>query len=369
MSRKHRLRVRVVLADHGLAVVAVLLLFGLAAGGAAGLAYAHHDDTTTVTERTHVRTVGLNATDSAVVTGDTDLWARGTRLTDHPAYLRNASPTLTVTAVTSVPRDRPVDVRQRFVLALNATTGDGTFWRDRSTLAAREGTVRNGRFEGRASLDVSRVAARIDRARERVGGAATLTARLRVETRYDTGRYEGTLTTTAPLTVDGETYAVGTFESADRTHAETVTRRVERSGPHPSKTTLVGGAVGLLALLGAGAALVETRRDADPQRLRRRLERARFDEWISAGSVAPDAADTTVEMASLTDLVDVAIDSNRRVIHDERRGVYVVLDGATAHEYRPADATRFEWSDAGAAGSDDAGAAGSDDATADDGGG
>ena len=63
-------------------------------------------------------------------------------------------------------------------------------------------------------------------------------------------------------------------------------------------------------------------------------ERESFDEWISRGSVPPpDDDERVVDVDSLEDLVDVAIDSDRRVIEDAS-GEYVVLDGATRYRFR-----------------------------------
>ncbi|AGB39277.1 DUF5305 domain-containing protein [Natronococcus occultus] len=61
-----------------------------------------------------------------------------------------------------------------------------------------------------------------------------------------------------------------------------------------------------------------------------------FEEWISQGSVPDNQLDgTAVHIASLEDLVDVAIDSNRRVLADPERQSFYVLIGETYYEYTP----------------------------------
>jgi hypothetical protein len=66
-------------------------------------------------------------------------------------------------------------------------------------------------------------------------------------------------------------------------------------------------------------------------------ERDSFGEWISTGRVPPVGDDRVVTVDSLTGLVDVAIDSERRVIEDTDSGTFVVLDDATRYEFRPDD--------------------------------
>ncbi|MFB6304248.1 MAG: DUF5305 family protein [Haloferacaceae archaeon] len=336
MTGRYRLRGAHLLARRGVAVVAVLLLVAVAAGGVAGYDYTHRDEVTTVTERTDVRTVGLVVNHSAVVTGSTPMWSTGTRLTDRPVYLREPTPTLALTSQVSTPSGVEVRLEHRVAVVVTATVDGATLWTDRWTLGSRTTAVSDGGLLARTTLDVPSLADRLAGLRESVSAPVSFSLALEVRTRYDTGRYAGTLSTSAPLSVGERTYSVGTFPTAERTHSRRVTRRVRRSEPLPTRTRLAGG-VAVLALVGAVGAALARRRVDDPERLRRRLERARFDEWISTGHVPGDPGETTVSVSSLADLVDVAIDSNRRVIHDEHRGVYAVLDGETTYEYRESD--------------------------------
>jgi len=64
-------------------------------------------------------------------------------------------------------------------------------------------------------------------------------------------------------------------------------------------------------------------------------ERESFDEWISRGRVpATEGGERVVDVDSLEDLVDVAIDSDRRVIEDGS-GEFAVFDGRTRYRFRP----------------------------------
>lgn len=54
---------------------------------------------------------------------------------------------------------------------------------------------------------------------------------------------------------------------------------------------------------------------------------------VSAGRAPIDADDRVVEMESLEDLVDVAIDASERVVYDAGAGRYVVIDGDGVYRY------------------------------------
>jgi len=62
-------------------------------------------------------------------------------------------------------------------------------------------------------------------------------------------------------------------------------------------------------------------------------QREKFDEWISQGSVSGDGGSTEVRMESLEGVVDVAIDSNRRVTQDG--GSYIVLVDGVRYVFKP----------------------------------
>lgn len=325
-----RLKIVLLLASHGRATVAFLLVLALASGAVAGVAYVEHDDTFTTTERQNVQTARLSATDSALVTNDTVLWDAGTRLTNHPAYLTDVSPNLAIRTTADPPPNANATARTALVVE---TTVDGErFWTDTRTLGTKK-SVDKERFVAANTVAIPELVDRLQRVRSATGDGVSVSVRLRVELQYENERYSGRLVTSAPLTIDGTTYRVGTFDSTSTTHYQTVTHRRERSGFTPPRLSLVGGSVALLALLAGIFAAVGARRLDDPDQVRREIERARLAEWISEGSVPLDDLGTTVSMASLTDLVDVAIDADRRVVYDASHDIYVVIDGDVAFTY------------------------------------
>jgi hypothetical protein len=71
--------------------------------------------------------------------------------------------------------------------------------------------------------------------------------------------------------------------------------------------------------------------------LKRQRERDEFDDWISRGRLPMGLrSHEKVAVDSLEDLVDIAIDSNRRVIEAIENERYYVIDRELLYEYAPA---------------------------------
>jgi hypothetical protein len=80
-----------------------------------------------------------------------------------------------------------------------------------------------------------------------------------------------------------------------------------------------------------------TRRFAISQACWHTATRDEFDDWITAASPPQEAFEAPrVEVDSLDGLVDLAIDTNRRVIEDADRGEYLVLGDGVIYTYTPA---------------------------------
>ena len=154
------------------------------------------------------------------------------------------------------------------------------------------------------------------------------------------------------------TYAYSTPESATRTDSVRVGGTIERTEklvglPHDTErethttgqaattndsATLVNGLallVGILAALGLVATRAAISR-IDAEAVERALQRRRFEEWVTeVESYTPQGNSHVVEVASLGDLVDLAIDTGRRVLSPADMDEYLVVDGNTVFRYAP----------------------------------
>jgi hypothetical protein len=64
------------------------------------------------------------------------------------------------------------------------------------------------------------------------------------------------------------------------------------------------------------------------------LERAEFEDWVTIGGVPDDPPGERIRVSSLEGLVDLAADTNARIIQDEHLGHYVVF-GEYHYLYEP----------------------------------
>lgn len=347
MSADLSLRFRYVCGRYGRVLIALLVVTSAVAfaGVAAGLTAPPETRERTIQE--NPQTVTSSLTTRATVTGDTTLYAAGETLTDKPVYLLSATPNLTLVATTDVPAVETA-VTQRIVLDLSATRNGAVFWRNRTTLVAETQQVTDGQARTTATLDVQALArerlAEVDAA---AGDVGRIEARVLVDTTYDTGAYSGSLNASTPLTISERAYELETPRTDERDHATPVTETVPVAGAAvavPGTSTSVPergvglAAVGVVTLGAAVGVWLVARRIDDFEAFRNHYESVRYAEWISRGKIPDTASSARLPVETLLDLVDIAIDSEKRVIHDTSRGVYAVVDDDIRYEFREEDA-------------------------------
>ncbi len=322
-------RLKLLVARDGREMAVVLVVLGLLALTGAGYVAANPATTTVVSER-HPQTVTSNVSTSAVVTGNTSLYERGQVLEDRPVYLLSAAPQLVLEASVSLPEETR-RARHRVVLVYSARADDERFWQS-SRVLARGSTAGAGGLGARATLDVSQVRKRVRTVQDEIAGAGVVDVTVRHEVTYETDRYAGTLNASAPLSVTGRSYALDTDAlAAERRHSTPVTT----SEPADYQSDLLGGLAGIAAGFFASAgAIWSVRRSApDPVEIRHAIQRRRYAEWISEGDLMLATGTQQILVDSLADLVNIGIDSNRRVIHDENQSRFAVLVDGVMYYY------------------------------------
>ncbi|WP_313694770.1 DUF5305 family protein [Halorarum halobium] len=327
--------------QYGTAVVVVLLLAGLAGLGGAAVEYTD-SSTEQVSEEVDRQQYATSGRTSAVVTGNTTLYEANERLVDMPAYFFAASPNLTVAVETSVPADREVEVTQRLTLRTRAAREGQQFWESRRLLGADSVTVSDGSLRTNATVNMSAVRAALNEKRAAIGTVGTLDTRLVVNVTYESDLYSGSLTAEAPVVLTDRAYWLGSDLSASQPHSRTVTRQVTE----PPNLPLAGGlaAAGLVALVLAGAVWNRSQ-SIDESALGTTVARARFEEWISDGEIPTKTGKEYTRTDSLEDLVDIGIDSGKRVIYDDELDAYAVIEGDVVHYYTTGDEDITDWFD------------------------
>ncbi|MEF8777866.1 MAG: DUF5305 family protein [Natronomonas sp.] len=338
-------------------VPALMLISAMAfAGAAAGMVSEQESQQRAV--ETDSMTVDTTLSTRAAVTGNTTLYEQGETLTDMPVYLQSATPEVTLVAATTTPADRTVSVTQQIILELSATRNGEVFWRDTQTLAIDTEEITNGTIRTEVALDVQQLAREeLAEVTTEAGDIGTIEAEITAETVYETGTYSGRTQASTPVSITDRAYELDTPQTDRQSNTTTVIQTVPvtestigipgMSLTVPERTigvvgasltvsgSTVGGAVaGLTSLAFAIVVWLVARRIEDFEAFREHYTEVRYAEWISRGKIPETGSYIRVPVEALVDVVDIAIDSQKRVIHDPSRDVYAVVDDNHLYEFR-----------------------------------
>jgi hypothetical protein len=353
------LRLKYILSRYGTLVIVGLLLVSTVAFASTAFAYGESPEIRQITEQTDKQSFETTVNTSAAVTENTTLYEPNQTLSNMPVYLLSASPNVTISAQTAVPDDRAVAVTHQISIKLYATRGDDVFWSETRTLASDSVQVTDGRLETQATIDVREIrSGRLNEVQSEVQNIGNLRAEIYVDTVYESETYQGTLGVTMPMQITDRSYTLDAPRSDEQSHATPVTRTVTVSGEDAavgaanlsnataqaallpgsgptavdSDTALRSG-LGILAL---AAALVVWRvqgRLPDRESLEQAYDKRRYSEWVSRGRIPASDAYQRVVIEEFVDLIDIAIDSDKRVIHDRDQARYGVIDSTTIYQY------------------------------------
>lgn len=316
------------------------LLLGVAVTGVTG--YTHlSDPTEEVTERRQVQTVEATTTyaTAATVTGESELYDRGTRLRNESTYVVTASPNVSVWVDTDFDQEVAA-LEQRLWLEVAAEREGESFW-NRRTLLDR-GTADSGStIETGGTLNASALVDRRERVRSEVGGRGEIRMALVATVEFEdpvTGE-QRTRVRRIPLELAGGSLFTLGGEEPQPTQAFTTTRTLttEQMGPVPWLRYGAG-----LALLGIGGAFLWLRnRDAV---LGTSIERSpvgewertlrRYSEWISAGSLVNHESEESIPIDDVPELVKMSMNNRGGLVHCDTTDIVAYLDGDVTYYCR-----------------------------------
>jgi len=345
------LQIRAVV-SHNTAIVAGVLLIGALVGGV--VTYNAHVD-----PGTEVQTVQESSWSStgeyahqATVREETAVFDRGAVLTNQPAYIETVAPVLNGTFSYRYEASGGGDLSAdaAVVVVVRSVSENGfEFWRQEQTLTTRgaDSLQPGEQLTVPFSLNVTALSQEIARIESQLGtnpGATEIAVESRLALAGErNGRQVERENTYMMNVVRGDgTYSVSNTEPQENGNEQF--RQVRTTASYGLLRGVLGPAAFLVALLGlvaVGAAVARgdlALSESEHQWLAYCMDRSEFDEWVSAGDLlAETKPERRVKMDSLNDLVDVAIDSNRRVIEDESRGLYAVLVEDVAYVYERPD--------------------------------
>jgi len=349
-TEKLQLEIRQLLADWFVPVAVLLLLVAVASGIGVYSAVAAPEaptdyDTVDAWETTADFSHGTTVREPNAV------YSVGQELTDQPRYYTDVMPVLNgEIQYRYEAADGDVEVETeitQLTRAVDSNDDSVVYWRneqsidDDQTSGLSPGDTHTNSF----SLDIESMDRTAAETAESLGSTAgrletVIQIDVRLEGTIDGESVDHTEQYELPIEVTSGTYTVEL--PSETGHIEQQTVAVSTGW-----TDTIGDAVGVIVLLvlsvgGLGGLTVAKHQAwlaptaADRQAIETKIERQRLEEWISRGEL-PTAVDERprIEVASLAELVDVAIDCNRRVIDRETAAEYVVVDDTVVYGFRP----------------------------------
>lgn len=340
------LRVRTIASDHYVVLVAAAVLVAVAGGW---LVYATHLDPdveqTQAVQGTWESAAGYDH--RATVTEQNRVFEEGTTLEGRSTYYTRLMPELDATfryRFDAASGELDVETVSRLVIR-SVGEDDEVLWDVEEPLASNGTTLSPGETQTvEFTVNVSEVAAEVDSIESELGTSAGETevfvhTDVTAEGTASGGPVDRSTAYDLAFTTGSDTYSVAADDGRQQhQHAETVTRDADpglaRAAAGPTLVLL-----GLLGLAGLGGARYRGYVPvSERERTAAALTEARreFDDWISRGSVPSSATDRpTVDIDSLEDLVDVAVDTESRVIEDADADCYYVLTAGNCYRYEP----------------------------------
>ena len=319
-------RLELFIAKHGRRLLIALVVVGVLAVAATGWVVAT-PSTTTTTQQVDAETVSTETTTSAVVVED-GLWTDGTELEDSSVYMLSSTPELTLTPQTSVPTAESTVVHE-VAVRHEASRDDTVFWDDVDHQSRTDANVSEGVGTSETTINATAIADRQREIESEVSGVGDVQTTIELTVEYDTGTYTDEQELVAPIQVTNEAYWLEESLDESTDHSQTAQVEVQES----PNATAIGGLLALAVLSFGGAVFVRNREQIDVAAARRAVHQNRYAEWISRGSLPMWVGDYHIGLDTLEDVVDVAIDTNERVVHDTQRDLFAVVNGNVVYYY------------------------------------
>ena len=351
---KPPLRVRALLDSYGVIILIVLIIATVMTGF---WVYQVHF-VTEFDQETEEEVIWSESTDythSSIIVNDTLPFEVGERVENRPIYYTLISESIDVDfQYTYDADDGTLDVNTETALRFHAVEGDDILWEYVEPLASEStpemtpGSLHNET----AAVNFDTIFTTVATIQEQLGAPGTIEISV-VTVMSVNGEVAGE-------TVDEQHESLLRFEVTDNTfrvaESSTIdeqhtTFEVEEIEVEPSFTdqilSLVSFLISFAALIGfIGARQVDLFiiTDEEIQLLDLRQQEQEFDDWITTGTFPAERDyERTILVESLEGLVDVAIDSNRRVIKDEQLGVATVLDDTNVYIYVWPNSPASDW--------------------------
>lgn len=278
--------------------VAVLML---------GAVYLDYNPTETQTiVGTETESVQVEVQTESQLTNDTILYEDNDTISG-PLYFNQSNPEVQVQYDIQSDREMETDINA-YVSIVGEEEGF-EFWNEEFELQNRK--VTSTEESGSATIDINKIRERSFDVREDFNQEGIITTDIVFEVEYTSNEYSGRIEEEMQILFRSETFSIipPEFERTENHRFSTVEGQEEVGDTLFINSGLVAGGLGLFVfLLRFGI--------ADPSRKRKDYVFMRFDDWISTTTAErDDQSQKVVDLTKCEDLVDVAADTDSRVIY------------------------------------------------------
>ena len=352
------LRVRALLGRWFWVLVVALAVLAALSGW---IAYSTHVTPGTHAEQRVETTWSTEASFSheAPVTASNPVFPQGTTLENRTVYYRSIAPTVngTYTFGYGSSVDGSLAVETTVLMQLRSVGGEQggagesggqtVYWEQSRELTNTSVTGVNPgeRVTTTFQVNTSEVARRLDQIESSLGGSTgTVQARIVVVTAYR-GSVAGSQVDErtirhVPITIEAGTYGFGDTGPWRQNYDQV--RQVQVPNEYGPLREIAAPVLALLSLLGLlGLALGRNQglhqlTSSQRATLSYYRDRSSYDEWITRARLPEDAIEERrAKVSTLEDLVDLAIDTDERVIEDPYKNAYIVQHEGVTYVYSP----------------------------------
>ncbi len=268
----------------------------------------------------------------------------GENLRNRPVYFTEIMPDLNATFTFDGWGLNPenANVTLNSYLTITCSGNDFDYWSERIHLKNKSSSFSPGGikmdFLSTPEISPSWIKDKIDNIQGSIGFTGGSTdVKLKVDSTLIRHTVEGTQEKDdvfeMPISLGGATYSVGSDLSKKKEFTKTESEKVKVG---PSNLSMVPPALLLIIpLVALGYVVYEGRRIDESNLIRMEKEYwvDEFEEWISRGKMPDKVPEVSLEMNSLEDLVDAAVDMDSRVIYDGENSTFFFIEDNVLYLY------------------------------------
>jgi hypothetical protein len=291
---------------------------------------------------------------SALIVNESVPFERGQRVENRPIYYTTISDDLNITYRYEHTADTELNVSTDIRLRFRSTSDEEIFWEvtEPRASAGPDSVSGEDNHTVEASINIATVQNTIAEIEEQLGTEGSVDITVIAATTVD-GTADGQMVSRThesrmTLGVSETSFRVIETETIDQENTATDTVEIPQEASLSEMLASLLTFSGSLTILGA-LAFVRYRgyialSEEEAELLEIYQQEQEFAQWITTGTFPSERDyEATILVDDLEGLVDVAIDTNKRVIKDEQLGVSTVLDSDYAYIYVRPDSPASDW--------------------------